>query len=222
MNKYIKGASIFFLMIFSFYYTEKVALYVQDNTPLKKEISSYKETSYVSSIDAKVNDIYITPGLNGISVNVNKSYNKMKDENVFNESKLVYDENKPSISIDSYPEKIINKGNPSKNMVSLIISKNNVNRSYLDNLGIKYDVIELNRYCYQIDDDYSCNNKRKIKPTYKINNSNYSFYTNNINSGDLIFIDNYLSNENLNIVLEKINFYGLRISNLENHLSESL
>ena len=59
MNKIIKVCSIFFLMIFSFYYTEKVALYVQNNTPLKKEIISYKESNNIKTKIIEINETNI-------------------------------------------------------------------------------------------------------------------------------------------------------------------
>ena len=86
-------------MIFSFYYTKKIAVFVQDSTPLKKEIMSFKENNSVSSINAKIDGETIVPGINGLSVNVKASYNKMKTYNVFNETGIVYEEKSPDISV---------------------------------------------------------------------------------------------------------------------------
>ena len=126
-------------MIFSFYYTEKIALYVQNNTPLKKEIVLYSKDNNIKSVNAIIDGKYITPGINGLLVNIDKSYNQMKIYNVFSEKYIVYDEVKPEISTKEFKDKIINKGNSLRNSVSLIISKNNQSIDYLVTKNIKFD-----------------------------------------------------------------------------------
>ena len=73
MKKAIKVFGILTLMIFSFYYTEKVALYAQDNTALKKEILTFKENNKAPSVNAKIDGDYIIPGLDGLEINVGEN-----------------------------------------------------------------------------------------------------------------------------------------------------
>ena len=94
MKNKVKIIGIISLMIFSFYYTEKVALYVQDNTPLKKEIYAFKENIDNKPIDAIVNNDTIIPGLSADVIDVNKSYEEMKKDNKFDQNKLIYKKKK--------------------------------------------------------------------------------------------------------------------------------
>lgn len=222
MKKYIKGFSIIILMVFSFYYTEKIALYVQNNTPLKKEIITYKDNNSIEFVNAELNGNYIIPGINGLQVNVDKSYNKMKSYNVFSEKYLIYDEVKPEISVLDFKGKIINKGNMKRNAVSFIVNKNNQHLYYFYEHNINFDFIDKSNYCIKIKEN-SCNDsiKQIVEPTITLNNLNFLKDVRNISKGYIIYIEDDL---NLNYLLTLINYIeynGLKIYKLDNHLSEN-
>src|SRR5699024_2747599 len=63
-----------------------------------------------------------TPGRNGIKVNVEQSYEKMKEMKVFDETKLVYDEVAPNLSLSDLAPSPIYRGHPEKEMVALLIN----------------------------------------------------------------------------------------------------
>lgn len=222
MNKYIKVCSIIILMIFSFYYTEKVAIYVQNNTPLKKEIISYKEKNTVMYVNAQVDGDYIIPGINGLEVNVDKSYNKMKPFNVFSENYLIYDQIKPRISVSSFKDKIIHRGNIQKNAVSLIINKTNNYLSYLDSKKINYDLINKTNYCIKTKMDTCKNTKKQIvEPTIILNNQNFLKNVGIISKGYLIYIDDDININYIYALINHIKYNNLNILKLNQHLSEN-
>ena len=221
MNKIIKVCSIFFLMIFSFYYTEKVALYVQNNTPLKKEIISYKESNNILFVNADINGDYIIPGINGLEVNVNKSYNNMKSYNVFNEKYLVYDQVTPEISVSNFKNKIINMGNVKKGCVSIIINGNDY-VNYFKSRNINYDFLTKTNYCIKVN-DYDCKNNSKqiVEPTIILNNLNILREMSSINKGYIIYINNDISFNYLNSMINHIKYNNLNICKVNDHLSEN-
>jgi hypothetical protein len=116
----------------SFYYTERVALYVKNKNPLMQTLEEIKETKYVSSINSTIiDDIYIIPGINGKEVNLEKSFSNMHEYNLYNEDYLVFNEIKPSISLTDNKDKIIIKGNKKKQSVSLIFESINNLSNYM-------------------------------------------------------------------------------------------
>lgn len=221
MKKTIKVGSILILMLFSFYYTEKIAIYAQNNTPLKKAIIVFKENNSVASLNASINGNEITPGINGLTVNVDKSYNSMRTYNTFIENNIVYEEVKPNVSVKDYPDKTISSGNPQKKAVSIIISSDNINKEYLKKNDINYTNIKDTKYCL-IDEDSNCMfSKQKVKLSFRLDNSNFIKNIDSVKSGSLIYIDDNLDQLYLDILIKHIKFYNLNILKLDDHLNES-
>ncbi len=221
MKNLVKISSIIVLMIFSFYYTEKIALYAQNNTPLKKEIIVFKENNNISSLNATINGSEIVPGINGLTVDVEKSYNTMKTYNTFRESNIVYEEVKPSISLADYPEKTIVSGNSQKKAVTILISNKNINVNYFKELNVNYTYLNETKFCIVLDEDFCYFSKQKVKPTIILNNSNFIKYINDVKSGSIIYIDDDLDKIYIDVLIKHIKFYNLNILKLDTHLSES-
>jgi len=221
MHKNIKVVGIIILMIFSFYYTDKIALYVQNNTPLKKEIIVFKEKNIIPSINAQVNGDEIIPGINGLKVNAEKSYYKMKSSNTFSEQNLVYDEVKPEISLIENKEKIIIKGNKAKGAVSIIIDANSKIANTLRDYGLKFDLNNKTNYCILINDNCNNDRRQKVKPTYTINNTNFIKYIGLIDKGDIIYITDNLDEIYIDILSKHIKYYNIKSLSLYEHLSEN-
>ena len=221
MKNILKVGSIIILMIFSFYYTEKIAIYAQNNTPLKKAIVVFKNNNSVASLNASINGNEITPGINGLTVNVEKSYNSMRTYNTFIENNIVYEEVKPNVSVSDYPDKIITSGNPQKRAVSIIISSNNINIDYLKENNIRYTNINNTKYCLINQDNNCMFSRQKVKLSTVLNNSNFIKNIDTIKSGSLIFIDDNLDQLYLDILIKHIKFYNLNILKLDDHLNES-
>lgn len=110
---------------------------------MHSDVDVHKSTIDVSNIDDSIykkieekskavheqpQDAYIdrvwkkTPGRNGIKVNIEKSYEKMKNKQTFDESLLIYEQTPPQISLSDLEASPIFRGHPDKNMVSLLIN----------------------------------------------------------------------------------------------------
>lgn len=93
------------------------------NEALFEEIKSYSKQHEIKPIDAKVDRVWkAMPGYNGLRVDVQASYEKMKTAGKFDETKLVYEEVPPSVHLDDLEPQPIFRGNPEKPMVSLNIN----------------------------------------------------------------------------------------------------
>ncbi|NBJ68349.1 MULTISPECIES: polysaccharide deacetylase family protein [Clostridia] len=87
---------------------------------IKQKAKEYEEPAQNAYIDKVWKK---TPGRNGLKVNVEKSYVKMKQEDgTFTESKLVFDQIAPKIDLKDLPAAPIYRGHPEKKMVALLIN----------------------------------------------------------------------------------------------------
>ncbi|WP_328701075.1 polysaccharide deacetylase family protein [Aquibacillus kalidii] len=86
---------------------------------IKEKKAKYEEEPQNAKIDKVWKKM---PGRNGIEVNVEKSYEKMKEMGKFKEELLVYDQVEPEVNLDDLPPSPIYKGHPEKNMVSFLIN----------------------------------------------------------------------------------------------------
>lgn len=119
-RKIIEMTSALVLICFSFYYTDKAVDIVRRNDPIMKEIVSVLEDYTTDPIDAVLAENSIVPGYNGKTVDIEKSFQKMKQYGKFKESLLVFEEVKPTISVEEYYDRYIASGNPTKNSVALV------------------------------------------------------------------------------------------------------
>ena len=81
-----------------------------------KDLFEQPQNAYVDRVWKK------TAGRNGLKVNVEKSYEKMKDNGVYDESLLVYEEIQPEITLKDLPVSPIYRGHPEKEMVAFLIN----------------------------------------------------------------------------------------------------
>lgn len=134
--KYFKYILIVILCIFSFYASDKLIIYVENLSPLMKEIKMYEDSLYESPVNAIIEDNTIISGKNGRELNKRESYLKMNDFGSFNETFFVYDYIKPDISLSDNLDKVI-IGNVSDNQISLIVDNVNI-IEYLQSENIMY------------------------------------------------------------------------------------
>lgn len=118
-------------MLFSFYYTEKIALFMRHKDPIYETIVDVQEENNVSYVNAEIKENEIIPGINGLSVNPDKSFQKMKSFGAFNKYFLIFDQIKPEISLEDNKDKFITRGNPKKKSIALIIEKSGTIADYL-------------------------------------------------------------------------------------------
>ncbi|WP_332630633.1 polysaccharide deacetylase family protein [Halalkalibacter flavus] len=96
---------------------------------LKQQDSLYEEIvarsdSYTEpAIDARVDRVWkAVPGYNGLEVDVEASYDKMKKLNEFDENRLVFKETSPNVHLDDLPPSPIYKGNENKPVVTFLVN----------------------------------------------------------------------------------------------------
>ncbi len=134
--KYFKYALVITLCVFSFYASDRLILYVENLSPLMKEIKMYEDSLYESPVNAIIEDNTIISGKNGRELNKRESYLKMNDFGSFNETFFVYDYIKPDISLKDNLDKII-IGNVDNSKIALIVDNKNVEK-YLEEENIKF------------------------------------------------------------------------------------
>lgn len=120
MKKMFEIIGMISLICVSFFVTEKTVGVVKEKDEIMQELREKKDTYTKEPMDAKIEGNTIVPGFHGSEVNVNKSYEKMKRYGSFLETLLEYQEISPNISLKNHYDKYVIKGNPKKNMVSLL------------------------------------------------------------------------------------------------------
>ncbi len=242
------------LVIFSFYLTDRVMIYVDSKNPIMKSILDKKDNYYVKAVNAIIENNTIIPGINGKEVNEYKSFLKMEEFGSFNELYLKYDLIKPEISLEDNKDKIIIKGNVAKRAVSFIIYNNELIEDYFNENNIKYALLAnlntsikdnmeyINGEKEHFSDLHSLlkKNKQNVKlclkdysplnecykykyyiVNYKVDASKNIMNTlNNINSGDIIFINSNVSLDNIKLILNEINKQDLKILYVKELITE--
>ncbi len=186
MIKLFKYLGITALLLFGFYYTEKMSNIVVSNSALVSEINDNSKDYNVSAVSAIIDDDYIIPGLNGYAVNVLKSYNNMRFLDTFNSYYLEYDKILPNISLENNKDKIIKYGNALKKSVAIIIQDNIDVIDYAKEKEIKITRL-VDRHTYdrkeayeQINNDYEEYNKVESMLNNANVNKNICYINNNI------------------------------------------
>lgn len=159
MKKFYKTIGLVAIMLFSFYYTEKIAILMQNKSPIMQSINEVADDYTVSAVNATIDGNYITPGISGRMINKTKSYVNMKSFGIFNSYYLIFDEIKPDISIHDNKDKIIRIGNASKKAVAILIDNNSNIENYLEQQKIAGSILiteskfNKNSYLEQINND---------------------------------------------------------------------
>ena len=131
------------LFIFSVFYIKHSIYILKENDKLMKTIKEKQNEYNTLPVNTIITNNTIIPGINGKKVNIDKSYNNMKGLNEFRESLLVFDIIKPSVS--NIYNKVIVSGNQTINEISIITKLNN-DYCYTENLTIKKECIQNNKY----------------------------------------------------------------------------
>lgn len=172
--------SLFVLVLFSFFYTDKVMNLINKNDPLMNKINLLKDKYEILPVNAILEDNTIIPGVKGKIVDLDKSYDNMKVSGIFREDYLIYNELLPSELLSNNMDKYIIKGNSSNNKISLLVlgDSNNIDKINKDNI-----TIFLNHK------DISINNIKKLSK-----NSIYTYGNNGIYSDEILSNDNTIIN----------------------------
>lgn len=191
MKKTIKLFSIVLLLIFSFFYTNKVADKIKSKDPIMVSVKNYKKKNDVKKVNGIINGNTLVCGSNEISVNVKKSYSNMKENNSFDKNKIVYETKTSSDSAINTYDKYIIRGNYTKKDVYLIFGiKNNKNVDKLINN-------KNNSYInYFVDGSYLNDN---INVVEKLGKNIYNFgYNNKYSNKKILLTNNIIESITLN------------------------
>lgn len=123
----IKLVSLLLLLVLSFVYTDSVFNSAKESNPVMKSIDEYKKANDILSVEPIIKDDEMIIGYTGLVVNKDESYKKMKEEDKFDEDKIVFDKSLPKTTISKTYQYYIKQGNPSKKEVALIFKVNNSN-----------------------------------------------------------------------------------------------
>ena len=121
-----KYLGVIVLVLFSFYYTDKSVDIVKRNDPVMKEIIYNSDNFKIKSVNAITVGDTIIPGMNGIEVNIDESYKRMKQVNGYYESMLMFSEVIPDESLLKQYDKFIVSGNPFRSDIALLVKVSNI------------------------------------------------------------------------------------------------
>ena len=117
--------TIIILLLISFYTINKETIDMKQKDPIMEKIKNSRQKYNIKPVNATIKDNTIIPGINGIEINYDKSYNEMKEYGNYNESLTVMEEVTPDISIDDNYDKYIINGNKNKKEVALLFKLTN-------------------------------------------------------------------------------------------------
>ena len=188
MKRVFEYIALISLLIFSFFLTDKTSIVIKNMDEIMIMIKDNKKRYETKEINAVITGKYITPGISKRKVNINKSYNNMKEYGKYNPNLYIYDYIKPSVSIIDNKDYIINSGNKIKRIVSINFILNDI--TYLDDIITILD--NNNVSCtFFIDEEFLSNNLDLV----------YSL----INKGYIIGISNNKSNYKwMNTIITKV------------------
>lgn len=147
MKKYFEYFGLALIMVFSFYYTDKIAAIVLNKNPLMVTIKKEAENYNVESVNAVIEGNFITPGINGLVVNAKESFLSMQSLDEFNNLFLVFDQKKPDVSIEGHRDKIIKNGNHKLKKVAFVLETENEIATYFSNNNLKASLlVKLDTY----------------------------------------------------------------------------
>ncbi|WP_034741062.1 polysaccharide deacetylase family protein [Halalkalibacter wakoensis] len=96
---------------------------LKEQDALYDEIVARSESYSEPAIDARVDKVWkAVPGYNGLEVDVEASYDKMKKLDMFDEDRLVFKETSPNVHLDDLPPSPIYKGNENKPVVTFLVN----------------------------------------------------------------------------------------------------
>lgn len=120
MKRFFEILGFLSLVCFSFFYTEKTIDVVKEVDDIMITLKEQAPKYQVKAENAKIDGKFMTPGISGKIVNLQKSYEEMKHYGKFHPNLLVYDKVSPEISIKNRYDKYIQTGNPKNRQVSFL------------------------------------------------------------------------------------------------------
>ncbi len=120
LTRILQFIGITCLLVFSFFYTDRVVTVVKNQDPIMMKINNFSSNYNVKPVNVIINGNEIIPGISGCCVDINKSYSNMKKLGEYAVNKMEYIEIKPELTISNIYDKYIIKGNKKTNEVALV------------------------------------------------------------------------------------------------------
>ncbi len=169
LKKTLEMIGLTVLICFSFILTEKTSTIMKDNDEIMTSLKENRETFEYASIDAKILNDEIIPGISGKVVDIEESYQAMKKVGSYKTNLMVYKTILPEVSLTDNYDKYVVSGNRSKKQITLIFKIDN-------NQKIDDIVALLNKNKMQanffVSSDWASSNINKIKD---MSGSGYNF-----------------------------------------------
>ena len=249
MKKKIEYILMLILFALSLIYTNSATNIIKKEDPIMKSIMKNKNAYKIESVNAKIENDTITPGVNGCEVDINKSYQNMKKINEYTDKMLKYKDLIPEITISNVYNKYITNGNDNKIKINMFLDseilKNGpikIEKTYIHiyNGGVNnnYDDITIEWMNDIIEDNYNeskyCINKNKndnnlmicarnkmhtINPNLIVMHSNLYNIKSLITNGSIIYFDKNNIN-NIKSISNYILSKGYKIVFLDELLNE--
>lgn len=168
----LKLISLLCLLILSFVYTDKVFSSARASDPLMQEVMGYKDKTDVKAVEPIIKEDELVLGYCGVSINEKESYKNMKDNDKFDNKKIVYDKALPKNTISKTYDYYIKQGNPKNNNVSIIfkvdssdnldsllswIAKTNIEANFFvdgawleENIETGFSIVNLGSHIYNL------------------------------------------------------------------------
>lgn len=124
MKKFLQATGLIALLVVTFFSTEQTILVVKDMDDIMIELKQKSKAYEMKPKDAVIKDDTIVPGVAGKTVDINKSYVKMKQYGQFDPKLLIYKPLYPKETLNHHYKKFIIGGNSEKRMVSLLFLVN--------------------------------------------------------------------------------------------------
>ena len=121
MKKLFKPISFSLFLFFTMFFSNTLIIKYHDKDPLMLEIKEKSNQYLVEPVNAIIDDNTITSGIYGKKVDLNKTFHEMKKYGAYNELLMVFQDIKPSISIDEVYDHYLVKGNGLKREVAFLI-----------------------------------------------------------------------------------------------------
>lgn len=213
MKQVLNILAIALLTIFSFYYTNKMVDLAKSKDPIMLEILENKNNYVEEPVNATINNNYLIPGLIGTTIDIDKSYYKMKKLGEYNENLYIFISDYPKISVQHQFNKFIISGNKKKKQIALVFKI-----TKLDNLTEVVSCLKNNSVVgnFFIDGKVFEENIASLKQIYENNNFLGNLgYNNNYNKLTIKYtnalIEKFINYEHHYCYVEEDNYRALDI-----------
>lgn len=236
MKRIFEYAGLIALVLFSFYYTDRVVQMNNEKDPIMVSIKEYASKVNSDCIEGFITADGVVLGINGTLINPTLSYSNMKGVG-YSESLMVFEEKECIVTKKSNIDYYIIRGNPSKKSISILIKVNsfkylnqiiNVSENKKVKLGIIVNgdsLFENKKYLNTLlnnnyDILYSGNDKddlKKFMNNIKSFDSNYKPFCIYVENNDVLKL---CSKNNLNSIKSEFFFNKDILKNVKNTLDK--